>query len=92
MNKTRDFGARAVLILRRFINSENLSVHTQNFTTAIPLIRSTVIELPMRRKNSITSVMPAVEKKFNRTEAVGFVGILQILHKFWGNPEIAVRF
>ena len=61
------------------------------FTTVNALIRSTVIELPMRWRNLITSVIRAVEKKTNRTAVVGFVGILQILHKFWGILEIAVR-
>ena len=45
----------------------------------------------MRRRNLITSVIRAVEKKTNRTVVVGFVGILQISHKFWRIPEIAVR-
>ena len=45
----------------------------------------------MRWRNLITSVIRAVEKKTNRTVVVGFVGILQISHKFWRIPEIAVR-
>ena len=45
----------------------------------------------MRWRNLIISVIRAVEKKTNRTAVVGFVGILQILHKFWRIPEIAVR-
>ena len=45
----------------------------------------------MRRRNLITSVIQAIREKANRTAVVGFVGILQISHKFWRIPEIAVR-
>ena len=39
----------------------------------------------------ITSVIEAAQRRFNRTVVVGFVGILQISHKFGGILEIAVR-
>ena len=45
----------------------------------------------MRWRNLIISVIEAAQRKSNRTAVVGFVGILQISHKFWGIPEIAVR-
>ena len=37
----------------------------------------------------ITSVIQAMQRIFNRTATVGFAEILQISHKFGGNPTIA---
>ena len=61
---------------RRHKDAQRGNVVIPTTTTASALIRSTVIAHPMRWRNLITSVIQAVEKKFNRTAAVGFVGIL----------------
>ena len=69
-------------ILQRYWSGEPV----ERLSTDTGVAKSTIY-----RRNLITSVIWAVEKKTNRTVVVGFAGILQISHKFWSISEIAVR-